>query len=91
MAVERARVIFTGFVQGVGFRFTTKMLAGSYAVSGWVRNLPDGTVQLEAQGERDEVDRFVGRIRSEMKRNIVDVRLTWRRAKADEEGFVVRF
>jgi acylphosphatase len=91
MAVERARVIFAGFVQGVGFRFTTKMLAGGYAVTGWVRNLADGTVEVEAQGEKDEVRAFIDRIRSEMKRNIVETTLTWTGARMDEQGFSVRF
>ncbi len=91
MAVVRAHVIFSGFVQGVGFRFTTKMLARSYALTGWVRNLADGTVEIEAQGEKEEVRRFVDRIRSEMKRNIVEVKVTWQGAKPDEEAFVVRF
>lgn len=91
MAVERARVIFSGFVQGVGFRFTTKMLAAGYAVTGWVRNLGDGTVEVEAQGERDEIHTFIDRIRSEMKRNIVETSVTWTGAKTDEQGFAVRF
>ena len=91
MAVERAHVIFSGFVQGVGFRFTTKMLASSYALTGWVRNLPDGTVEVETQGEKEEIRTFIDRIRSEMKRNIVEVKTVWKSPKADEEGFVVRF
>ena len=91
MAVSRAHVIFSGFVQGVGFRFTTKMLASGYAVTGWVRNLHDGNVEVEAQGEEEEVRAFIDRIQSEMKRNIVDVKTTWKGATAEEEGFVVRF
>ncbi len=91
MALQRARVIFSGFVQGVGFRFTTKMLAAGYAVTGWVRNLSDGTVVVEAQGEKEVVRTFIDRVRAEMKRNIVDVKTTWTGAKANEQGFAVRF
>jgi len=53
------QVYFEGRVQGVGFRFTTKQLAREYDVTGWVRNLPDGRVELEITGEVEEVDAFV--------------------------------
>ena len=91
MAAARAHLIFSGFVQGVGFRYTTKMLASGYAVSGWVRNLPDGTVEVEAQGEKEEVRTFLDRVSSEMERNITDVKIAWTGAKRREEGFAVRF
>lgn len=51
-----ARCLFyTGRVQGVGFRYSVKQLAAGYEVLGWVRNLPDGRVELWLQGEADEV------------------------------------
>jgi acylphosphatase len=49
-------VIFRGNVQGVGFRYTTYRIAGRYEVSGFVRNLPDGTVEMLAQGPPAEVE-----------------------------------
>ncbi len=91
MAVARAHVIFSGFVQGVGFRYTTKMLASGYALTGWVRNLPDGTVEVEAQGEKEEIRTFLDRVKSEMERNITDVKIAWTNARKREEGFAVRF
>lgn len=56
------RVIFEGRVQGVGFRYTTKDLARGFEVCGWVKNLPDGTVELQVSGERDEVEAFIKEI-----------------------------
>ena len=91
MAAARAHVIFSGFVQGVGFRYTTRMLASGYGVTGWVRNLPDGTVELEAQGKKEEVRTFIDRIKSEMSRYVADVSIAWTEAKANEKGFAVRF
>jgi len=44
------RVMYEGRVQGVGFRFSVKEIAQGFEVAGWVRNLPDGRVQLEVQG-----------------------------------------
>jgi acylphosphatase len=49
-------VIFRGEVQGVGFRYTSQRIAGRYNVAGYVRNLPDGTVEMFLQGPSPEVD-----------------------------------
>ena len=57
------RAIFAGRVQGVGFRFSTKQLATGFDVLGWVKNLPDGTVELQVKGEPEEVDEFLLEIR----------------------------
>jgi acylphosphatase len=66
MAQERRRVHYRGRVQGVGFRYTAARLAPGFGVSGWVRNLPDGRVELEAQGEPDRVRAFLSAIVGEM-------------------------
>lgn len=55
----RTRVIVHGFVQGVFFRDTTRRLASSHGVAGWVRNNPDGTVEAVFEGPRDAVERLV--------------------------------
>lgn len=59
-------VHFTGLVQGVGFRYTTEHIARGFAVTGFVRNLPDGRVELVAQGSPGEIDRFVREIQRVM-------------------------
>ena len=59
------RVIFEGRVQGVGFRYTTKEIATGFDVCGWVSNLPDGTVELQVQGEDDEVADYLHEILEE--------------------------
>lgn len=53
------QVLFEGRVQGVGFRFQTKQLAQGFAVTGWVRNLPDGRVEVQVRGEEQEVGQFL--------------------------------
>lgn len=50
MAEVRKHIVFHGQVQGVGFRYTAKYLAGSLGLTGWVRNEMDGTVAMEVQG-----------------------------------------
>jgi acylphosphatase len=59
------RVIFEVRVQGVGFRYTTKDIAKGFDVCGTVKNLPEGTVELEVMGEREEVEAFLKEIAEE--------------------------
>ncbi len=59
------RVIFEGRVQGVGFRYTVKDLARGFDVCGWVKNLPDGSVELQVMGEPTEVADFIREINEE--------------------------
>ena len=50
---------FSGRVQGVGFRYSTKQLAKGFDVLGWVRNLGDGRVELQIMGDEEELDEFI--------------------------------
>lgn len=59
------KVIFTGRVQGVGFRYSVKQLALGFDVVGWVKNLRDGSVELQLMGESDEVSEFIREITDE--------------------------
>ncbi len=61
--MKATRVLYDGYVQGVGFRWTTKDVARGYDVTGWVRNLPDGRVELQVVGEDEEVAAFLSAIR----------------------------
>lgn len=63
--VTRQRIIFQGRVQGVGFRARSRMIAQRYPITGWVRNEPDGTVMLEAQGTETDLDRFLSELRKQ--------------------------
>ncbi len=69
------RVVFRGQVQGVGFRMTTQRIARRHVVAGFVRNLPNGDVELMAQGEADEVQRFIGEVSSRMADYIRDAEI----------------
>ena len=53
------RVLYEGRVQGVGFRFSVKSISTGYDVVGSVKNLIDGRVELEIQGEESEVEEFL--------------------------------
>ena len=60
--VFHAVVYFTGRVQGVGFRYHTHQIAMEFELSGFVRNLADGRVQLEAEGDETEVRAFMAEV-----------------------------
>jgi len=60
------RVLYTGRVQGVGFRYTAQGLAAGRAVAGHVRNLPTGEVELVAEGEAAAVDAFLADVAGRM-------------------------
>ena len=66
------RVLYRGRVQGVGFRYTTASIARRHPVKGYVRNLPDGSVELVVDGERDAVPRFLDEIGEAFEGNITD-------------------
>ena len=55
----RYRVVFSGRVQGVGFRATARSLATERSLTGWVLNHPDGTVLMEVQGPRATLDELL--------------------------------
>lgn len=57
------QVLYSGRVQGVGFRYTTKQIASGYEVTGTVKNLPDGRVQLQAMSyDVEELEAFLAAI-----------------------------
>jgi len=73
--VHRRTYYFSGRVQGVGFRYTAHHIARGHPVKGYVRNLPDGRVELVMEGEETDMDAVVASLKREMDRHIqrVDV------------------
>jgi acylphosphatase len=61
--VRARRAIVTGRVQGVGYRFFAERAARELDVRGWVRNLPDGSVETVVEGEEEAIARYVDRLR----------------------------
>jgi acylphosphatase len=54
--MKRVHVLVHGMVQGVGYRYTMRMVARETGVTGWVRNLPDGSVEAEVEGSQEQID-----------------------------------
>jgi acylphosphatase len=85
---QRMRIYYSGRVQGVGFRYNVKSVAVGFEVTGTVRNLNDGRVELVAEGLRSELDAFQTAIRdSGLAGFIRDENVMWSDAQNDIRGF----
>jgi acylphosphatase len=58
----RSHIFYSGAVQGVGFRYTAQRFARTLKVNGWVKNLPDGRVEMMAEGPRERIDNLIYKI-----------------------------
>lgn len=56
----RKHILFFGRVQGVGFRYYSVNMATHLGLTGWVRNLYDGSVEMEVQGSEEDIDKLIG-------------------------------
>ena len=87
---ERLQILYSGRVQGVGFRYTTKSLACGFEVTGTVRNLADGRVELVAEGTRVELEAFRRAVQdSEVGRFVRQETAEWSGAKNEFRGFEI--
>jgi len=90
--MKHMQIFFEGTVQGVGFRFTTERLARRFPVTGFVRNLEDGRVEVTAEGEESSLVEFLTAIReSGMKDYIRDVEAHWSTATGCFKGFGIAY
>jgi acylphosphatase len=87
---QRRVVEYSGRVQGVGFRYTTHSIARRYQVSGFVRNLPNGDVELIAEGEPHELDAFLTEVRERFFGHIRDERADVQPATGEFTSFDIR-
>lgn len=86
------RAVFSGRVQGVGFRYTVCDLAASRNVTGFVKNLWDGTVEMKAEGPLQELNDFLVSIRaSRLGRYIVNENIQWLEARGKFKRFGIEF
>jgi acylphosphatase len=69
----RRHIYYSGRVQGVGFRYTAQRIAQRFAVTGWVRNLPDGRVEMTVEGSDEEAEAFLAGLADSMADNIQSV------------------
>lgn len=84
------KIHYSGHVQGVGFRYTVKTVAAGFEIAGTVRNLPDGRVELLAEGAREELEAFHQAIRGAGLAGFIrDENVTWSEAQSEFRGFEI--
>ncbi len=91
MANEQVEAVFRGRVQGVGFRYTTAGIARRYQISGFVRNEPDGSVRVVAEGARSELHAFLFDLEYAMGHYIGAKEYDWKPASGAHQGFRIAF
>ena len=89
-ARRRMNVFFSGRVQGVGFRYTAKTVAAGFEIAGAVKNLPDGRVEIVAEGNRTELEAFRAALSDAGLAGFIrDEQVTWADAENKFRGFEI--
>ncbi|MFA5388414.1 MAG: acylphosphatase [Candidatus Omnitrophota bacterium] len=90
--MKRAHVFYSGQVQGVGFRYTAQDIAEAFGISGWVKNLRDGRVEIVAEGEEKKVKELLDKIvNGPIGYYIRDVDISWEKPSGEFVNFDIRF
>lgn len=87
----RRHFYFSGEVQGVGFRFRCQQIADKHHLTGWCRNLYDGRVEVELQGEAEQITLFVADISQQPWIEVTDVEEKDEPVNPQEKKFTVRY
>ena len=87
----RYHMVFSGRVQGVGFRYKANYIADQYRLTGYVRNEYDGSVIVEVQGSEQEIYMFLKSLASDRFIAIHDLKKEKIQVEDDERGFIVKY
>ncbi len=88
---ERWQIILTGRVQGIGLRYLTKVKASQGDLSGWVGNTQDGEVLIEAEGDKEDLEKFVDWLKQSPGWSKVAACQIKKINLKNDQGFIVRF
>jgi acylphosphatase len=89
--MKRLHAYFSGSVQGVGFRYAVERAASSLKLTGWVRNLRDGRVEVLCEGAEDALKEFVRKINALFEDLIRDSDVDWSEPTGEFGSFDIRF
>jgi acylphosphatase len=92
MSIQAVHLKISGMVQGVGFRYYAHRSANSLGLTGWVANLPNGAVEILAEGDRSLLEEFIKEMKvGPRSASVRDVDVRWTEATGKHRGFEVRF
>lgn len=92
MVKERAHLKITGRVQGVGFRNGTRWKARGLGLTGWVKNLADGSVKVVVEGEKEDVEDLISWAnRGPRLASVNKVEVDWKEPKNEFDNFSIRY
>jgi acylphosphatase len=90
--IARARVLISGLVQGIGFRYFVTSRAEQYPITGYVRNLDTGSVEVVAEGEKQQVYDFLRALRKgPTHAEIMNFQAEWSPPSGEFENFFVKY
>jgi len=89
--MKRTHILYSGRVQGVGFRFTAERVAVELGLAGWVKNLVDGRVELLCEGEEEKLKKLINKIKEYFADYIQDVEVNWQETTGEFKDFRIRF
>jgi len=87
---QRKEVVYSGHVQGIGFRYTTRQIASQFDVAGFVRNLSGGQVHLVVEGERAELRQFLTKIATTFAGKVTNTQVEDGVSRDKFSGFEIR-
>lgn len=88
---KRLHIIFRGQVQGVGFRYTARSLAQPSHITGWVKNLSSGDVEIVAEADEELLREFQSHVEDHLSGYISDKTIDWQSATGEFKTFEIRF
>lgn len=92
MTNKRIHALADGVVQGVGYRYFVIRSAGSLGLSGWTKNLPDGRVEVVAEGDQEDLKRLINDLqRGPYSARVEDLEVEWEEFTGNHHSFTVRF
>jgi len=89
--MKRLHVFFSGYVQGVGFRYTARRIAQSLGLVGWVKNCYDGRVELVAEGEQELLQQMLTQLHRAFEGYVRNSEVTWSEGPGEFSSFSIRF
>lgn len=88
---QRVHIFYSGQVHGVGFRFTAEALAAKRGLTGFVKNLADGRVEVVCEGDVEALEDLIAAVKDRMSGYISDMDVEWEPSKREFASFEIRF